>query len=201
MQTSPNNCSRETQKQKHLSYFFNLFVLDFFFHPFFKFHSFYLSAERQTEQHEAHFTVGLTGNWNSLNRNPNSKTLADLEDMWNFSSELWSQISRFWTKTHYNEKIRKWDSRIIWRKAWTGSSFFVYLLVFWPLLRSGCWIGNNCKPTWNSSLKQNKTKPGPGCCVSDYTIKWIVQTHNWQNCWYILWNWCCVETFLKKKKP
>lgn len=93
MQTPPNNCSRETQKQKHLSYFFNLFVLDFFFHPFFKFHSFYLSAERQTEQHEAHFTVGLTGDWNSLNRNPNSKTLADLEDIWNFSSEFWSQIS------------------------------------------------------------------------------------------------------------
>lgn len=82
---SPNNRCRETQKQKHLSYFFNLFVLDFFFYPFFKFHSFYLSAERGTEQHEAHFTVGLTGDWNSLNRNPHSKTLADLGDMWDVS--------------------------------------------------------------------------------------------------------------------
>lgn len=87
---SPNNRSSETPKQKHLSYFFNLFVLGFFFlfYPSFNSHSSYLSAETQTEQREAHFTVGLTADWSRLNRNPNSETLADLQDMRNFSSGL-----------------------------------------------------------------------------------------------------------------
>lgn len=131
----PNNCCRGDTKAKTFVLFFfflNLFVLVFFFffNPFFKFHSFYLSAERQTEQHEAHFTIGLTGNCKSLNRNPHSKTPADLEDMWNFScgwgggkrgGRLWSQIStdlqQKWTVakrwTGWGDGTqKKWDSRI-----------------------------------------------------------------------------------------
>lgn len=135
MQASPDNCCRETQKQKHLSYFFNLFVLVFFFfYPFFKFHSFYLSAERQTEQHEAHFTVGLTDDWSSLNRNPHSKTLADSENMWDFSwglgwggGRLWSQISTDFQQNELPWKDeKKWDSSIPRGKAWKGHLLFIF---------------------------------------------------------------------------
>lgn len=77
-QTPPHNRSGQAQKQKHLSYFFNLFVLGFSPPPI---HSLNFTVsicpQRDKRNSMKHiFIVGLAGDWNSLNRNPNSKTLA-----------------------------------------------------------------------------------------------------------------------------